>query len=583
MSDKDKDLDEIVKKYISKKKTVRAAATKERAALSSTTKPVPDGRAASQKETKPVSTSQSVSQKKRTTSKKELTTVLEDDEFFTESADVHLEKKEIEDLARNAVKAVTGGKVAPRRKPRRVTTATDEPICKGYIYFDNNATTLPCEQAIAAQTTWSRCFNASTSSSAAAPARKILEKSVNDLLSHCGVNTISHTAIFTSGASESNSFVINACIKAYKKSLKENAAERKPHLIISETEHSSIIKCADNLERLGEATVTKLRPTIYGNILPADVEQAIQINTCLISVMFANNELPIINNLNEIVEIAQRHGIPVHSDCVQIFGKFKINLKQLPVAAISISFHKFYGPKGVGACILRNDLIEGYGICAEIPGTQQNELRGGTENIAGIAGGMAALAYAHKNRKEKNAHLFELRDYLLSELAARFVFNDYSAYLHDDLDRSALAKVYTEALDDIAVTAKRAAPRRSYEKGELEIVSLGPPAAQKQFILPNTVLLSVCKNVGAPFCNVQLKDFLDKKKCIVSIGAACLTNSDKASHVVMAIGAPPVVRRGIIRVSFQDGNTKREINQFVKALEQGINAQCGDIEMAAAS
>ena len=548
MSDKDKDLDEIVKKYISKKKSVRAAATKqragslkERAALSSTTKPVP-----------------------------------EDDDFFTESTDVHLEKKEIEDLARNAVKAVTGGKVAQRRKPRG--PAVDEPICKGYIYFDNNATTLPCEQAIAAQTTWSRCFNASTSSSAAAPARKILEKSVNDLLSHCGVNTISHTAIFTSGASESNSFVINACIKAYKKSLKENAAERKPHLIISETEHSSIIKCADNLERLGEATVTKLRPTIYGNILPADVEQAIQINTCLISVMFANNELPIINNLNEIVEIAQRHGIPVHSDCVQIFGKFKINLKQLPVAAISVSFHKFYGPKGVGACILRNDLIEGYGICAEIPGTQQNELRGGTENIAGIAGGMAAMAYAHKNRKEKNAHLFELRDYLLSELAARFVFNDYSAYLHDDLDRSALAKVYTEALDDIAGTTSRAAPpRRSYEKGELEIVSLGPPAAQKQFILPNTVLLSVCKNVGAPFCNVQLKDFLDKKKCIVSIGAACLTNSDKASHVIMAIGAPPVVRRGVIRISFQDGNTKREINQFIKALEQGIKAQCGDI------
>ena len=137
---------------------------------------------------------------------------------------------------------------------------------------------------------------------------------------------------------------------------------------------------------------------------------------------------------------------------------------------------------------------------------------------------------------------------------------------------SKLAKVYkianySDYLDDSKT-----------DKDDIELISLGPPEDKKGFILPNTVLLSIAKNRGKPFCNVELKKFLDSKNFVISIGSACLTKSDKASHVLTAIGAPPVIKRGVIRISFGDNNTIEEINKFVKALQQAIDKQCADLK-----
>lgn len=418
--------------------------------------------------------------------------------------------------------------------------------CPKPIYFDNNATTLICPAAKKTHMEWLGCYNASSDSKIAKPARLLLEKAADSILLHCGVSSADYTPIFTSGATESNCFIIRACVKAYKKKLVEKGNSVKPHVIISAIEHHSIMECIDDLK--DEIDVSCVVPTIYGIILPEDVKKAIKDTTCLISIMFANNEIPAINNIAEIGRIAHDNRIPLHTDAVQVFGKFKIDLKKFSIDAISASAHKFYGPKGTGILIINNHLIEGYGITAEINGSQQFHLRGGTENIAGIASTLVALKSTFINRKTKNAKLYALREYFLKALSEHYKFGKFLDYINN-----------------------------SDQSTPLELVSLGPPPTEKNFILPNTILLSVVKNVGKPFCNVILKKHLDDNNCVVSIGSACLTSSDKASHVLKAIGAPPVIKRGVIRVSFNDSNTKAEIDTFIKILVKCIAKQCSDI------
>jgi len=241
----------------------------------------------------------------------------------------------------------------------------------------------------------------------------------------------------------------------------------------------------------------------------------------------------------------------MHSDCVQIFGKYKINIKRDNIDALSASAHKFYGPKGVGLLIVANTLIDGYGLTGEINGSQQKGLRGGTENVAGIASMLVALKHSFTRRKDKNEKLYKMRLRVLERLAKHFEFNEFANYVYNDQDQ---------------------------EKKDLELVSLGPPEDKRGFILPNTVLLSICKNRGRPFCNVDLKRYLDKRGYVVSVGSACSTSSAKASHVLNSIGATPVIKRGVIRISFGDQNTMNEVNKFASELVKAIKSQCGDLE-----
>jgi len=415
---------------------------------------------------------------------------------------------------------------------------------KPIIYFDANATTLICDKARKVMNEWAVCYNASSDSKIAKPVKQLIETASNAILTHCKVDASTHTAIFTSGATESNCFIIKACVRSYKKKLVERGSDLKPHVIISALEHHSIIECIKDLLIDGCIDVSYITPTIYGNVLPQDVEKEIKSNTCLISIMYANNEIPVINNIREIGKIAHERRIPMHSDCVQIFGKYKINMKDDNIDALSASAHKFYGPKGVGLLILSNALIEGYNITAEISGSQQHSLRGGTENVPGIASMLTALKHTFIKRQEKNAKLFALRNRLLKLLGEIYPFETYENMLNK------------QKTDERIV-----------------FVSLGPPSDKTNFILPNTILLAICKSEGKPFCNVVLKKYLDNCNVIVSIGSACLTSSDKASHVLTSIGASPVVKRGVIRISFNDNNTMSELDSFASLLKIGIEKQ----------
>jgi len=439
------------------------------------------------------------------------------------------------------------------------------------VYFDNNGTTLICPQAEKVHIKWLKCYNPSTSSELAKPEKKLIANVQDYILSRCNVSTATHKAIFTSGASESNCFIIRACVKAFKKKLMEKGSELVPHLILSAIEHSASMECAKDLTESGDAVVSYIQPTIYGNILPEDVEKEIKPNTCLISIMYANNELPVINNIKEISKIAHAHSIPLHSDAVQVFGKYKIDIKQDGIDALSASAHKFYGPKGIGLLIMSNDLINGYKITAEVNGSQQDGLRGGTENVPAIASMGTAMKYAFVNRSEKNKKLYRLRERCLEKLSKHYKFVSYQSYLYDESELPSIVPADTQT------DAKTDDKTDDNARRDIELVSLGPPEDKKGFILVNTILLAICKNKGRPFCNVDLKKFLDKKGFVISIGSACNTGSSRSSHVMSAIGAPDVIKRGVIRISFGDNNTNAEVDRFVAVLKEGIDAQCKDL------
>ena len=411
------------------------------------------------------------------------------------------------------------------------------------IYFDNSSTTIISPQAKNTYIKWLECYNSSTDSKIVKTAKEQIDSAKHYILNHCGVSAYTHTILFTSGGTESNCFIIRSCVEAFKRKLLKKNIILLPHIIVSAIEHHSITDCINDLVQTSQITATFIKPSIYGFINPADIQKEIKKETCLVIVMFANNEIPVINNLKEIGKVAHKFNIPVHSDAVQIFGKIKFDMAKNNIDSLSASAHKFYGPKGSGICIISNDFLKGYDMRAIINGTQQYNLRGGTENIPGILSLKTALENAFINRNKKNEHLFTLTNYLKEKLSEIF--------------KIATVLNYPSFLNTIS------------------IIFLGPVDITET--LPGTVLLSVCKQQGKPFCNVELKKYLDKNNIVVSIGSACNTNSEKSSHVLTALNLPPVIKKGVLRISFNDHNTKQEINKFINVFISGVKLQCADM------
>lgn len=441
-------------------------------------------------------------------------------------------------------------------------------VMKEVIYLDNNGTTFMCNSAIDAQIKWCKtCQNPSSNSSIAKPSKDLLEGAKNKMLEHCGANS-KYECIFTSGATESNCFIIRACVDAYHKIRKVI-----PTIITSTIEHESVKACCETLEENGLANITYIMPDITGRIQVNSVEEAIKTssNIALISIMFANNELGTINNIKEIGAVAHAYNIPLHCDAVQIFGKYKIMLEKNNIDSLSMSFHKLHGPKGLGVLFVKKELINGYQLKALIAGTQQNRLRGGTENIPAIAAGIAALEETFKKREEKNVKLADFRQYIIDTLSKKYPLGNYLDYVtyaqRDDIDR-----FNNEPIGDKEPEIAGETIIKPFK--DVELLVLGP--SDPSMVLPNTLLLSVVKNVEdryGHFCNVKLKEELDKRGVIVSIGSNCNSANKEASHVIKSIKAPAVVRRGVIRISLGDNNTKEEIREFCRSFEDAVEEQ----------
>lgn len=400
---------------------------------------------------------------------------------------------------------------------------------KKIYYFDSNATTFMPEVVVKTFIKWSNKGNASANY--CSNFRNISNLFKETLLKDN--NLSDYTIVYTSGASESNAFIITSSIRSYM-----NKTGHLPHIIISEIEHKSIILCCEQLEEDGLCHHTKLKVRTdeenYGTISPIDLQNAIRPNTCLVSIMTANNETGIINDIPQLASIAHKNRIPFHSDIVQYFGKFGI---YNGLDACSISFHKLSGPPGVGLCIIRNNFLDGYQLKPIIPGTQNNGLRGGTENIPGIIASYAAYKYNSIDRNKKNNYLLIIKKLFMSK------FNKYfPCFYITDFENE------------------------KYEYKKIFWIS----NKNNDKMLPNTILLSYYDD---NFCNILMKNELLKRNIIVSIGSACNTSIIKSSNVIYAHDIPKDLRSGVLRISFLDDITENEINYLIESFIDIINSK----------
>jgi cysteine desulfurase len=351
-----------------------------------------------------------------------------------------------------------------------------------------------------------------------------------------------YKVIFTSGASESNAAALRSIVEAYT-----DYRGVIPHVVMGAVEHKSLLAMAESFEERGRISLTLVAPRLGGHIHPDDVAAAIQRDTCVVCVMAANNETGALNDIAAIGRVCHARNVPFHCDAVQSFGKYLINPLAANVDSFSVSFHKFGGPPGIGMLVVKQKLLAGYNLEPLIYGSQNEGLRGGTENLPGIAGAFAATRLAMQKRAEKNRAMGKLRQTIVDSLAARFATRDYASYYR-------------------ALHSGAAMPTE-------EIVFIGGSGGTATQYLHNTILLSVVKRphpaVGRfkYVCNSEMKKRLEEFGIIVSIGSACNTASPKASHVLYAMKADEYIRKGALRISLGDNNTATEVKKFLEVFE----------------
>lgn len=399
------------------------------------------------------------------------------------------------------------------------TTAKFKPI-----YLNANGTTMPCENAINETIKWMYKYDTNSTEN-----KEMVEDVSDYILNLCNTDASNHCVIFTSGASESNSTIIRSVVDQYI--LKHSD---KPHIIISEIEHKSIIMCCQNLFMQNIIEYSMISPLKDGTINPLDVEYAIKKNTCLVSIMYSNNETGAINNIKSINKICKKYKIPFHSDAVQMFGKEKINVNEM--TAISMSFHKLYFLKGIGLLIIDKKFMESSGLKCVIAGTQQYGYRGGTMPHYLIAGSKIALIENFTNRDNKNKNILFLKNYMIEELNKIIKIVYYSD--------------------------------NNYHDEKLALILFGSKNNQ----MVNTCLFSVYSPIKK-FCNMNLKTDLEKENIIVSIGSNCNADSPDASHVLNALKVDSTIKRGTVRISLSDFTIKEDIDAFLTAFIKCIDKQ----------
>jgi len=283
-------------------------------------------------------------------------------------------------------------------------------------------------------------------------------------------------------------------------------------VIISSIEHHAILNAAEWLEKNG-FTVTRLPVDKTGLISPSDLEKVIDDKTTAVSVMYVNNEVGTVEPIRELAEIAHRHGALFHSDCVQAIPYMKIDVKELGVDLMSMSGHKFYGPKGIGALYIRNGVKLDKLICG---GGQERSQRGGTTNTPLVVGMAKALEIASKEMTANNAFIERLRDRFVDRVLKEIPYVRFNG--------------------------------------------------NKEHRIPSVANFSFEFVEGEGI--LMLMDF---NGIAVSSGSACSSGSLDPSHVLLAMGVPIEVSHGSIRFSFGKDNTMEEVDYTVDKLKETIS------------
>lgn len=319
------------------------------------------------------------------------------------------------------------------------------------------------------------------------------------------LNCLPREVVMTSGATESN----NTAIRGVAWWNRLNGGGN--HIITSAIEHHAVLHVVEGLRQHG-FEISIVEPDPDGLISPARIADAIRPDTCLISVMYANNEIGTIHPVQGIAELAHKHGITMHTDAVQAAGALPLDVEELGVDLLSLSAHKFYAPKGVGLLYVRRGTRMAW---QQLGGGQENARRAGTENVPGIVGMAAGLTFAVDRLAQRNAHNELLRDRLIEGI----------------LERVPDARLNGHARKRLA------------------------------------------NNVNLSFAGVEGESILldlDMHGIAASSGSACATGSTEPSHVLRALGIPEEMAQGSLRLTVGKDNTIDEIDRAIEVVSHSV-------------
>ena len=374
-----------------------------------------------------------------------------------------------------------------------------------YIYADNAATTKMSKTAVDAMLPYLTDYygNPSSLHTVGQEAAEALAKARHDIASCIGAES-DREIFFTSGGSEAdNQAIVSAAFIGAKKG--------KKHIISTKFEHHAVLHTLNRLERDGYE-VTLLDVGRDGVVKAEDVKNAIRPDTALVTIMYANNEIGTIQPIGEIGEICREAGVLFHTDAVQAVGHIPVNVKDDNIDMLSLSAHKFHGPKGIGVLycrrgIILTNLIEG--------GAQERGKRAGTENIASIVSMAAALKESCDNMESAGRHTAKMRDRLAEGLSKipHSVINGTMAH---------------------------------HVPGTLNMCFEGVEGE-------SLLLLLDAKGIGA------------------SSGSACTSGSLDPSHVLLSLGLPHEVAHGSLRLSINEEFTEEDVDYIIKSVTEVIS------------
>ena len=372
-----------------------------------------------------------------------------------------------------------------------------------FVYADNAATTSVSKTALDAMLPY-LTENYGNPSSLYSFAQKVTEalSDARETVANClGANP--REIYFTSGGSEADNQAIMSAARV-------GARKGKKHLISTKFEHHAVLHTLKRLEKEGYE-VTLLDVHEDGVVRLEDVKAALREDTCLVTIMFANNEIGTVQPIREIGALCREKGVPFHTDAVQAAGHMHINVEEMNIDMLSLSGHKFHAPKGVGALYVRRNiplfnLIEG--------GGQERGKRAGTENVAGIVALAAALKESCDNIDAVTPRITAMRDRLFTEL---------SKIPHSKIN------------------------------GSLEKHVPGTVNMCFEGIEGESLLL-----------------LLDRKGICASSGSACTSGSLDPSHVLLSLGIPHEIAHGSLRLSIGEYNTEEEIDHIISVVPQVV-------------
>ncbi len=377
-----------------------------------------------------------------------------------------------------------------------------------YIYLDNAATTKIDPLVLDAMMPYlTESYGNPSSVHAIGRESKVMIEDARDVIADF-IGARSSEIYFTSGGTEANNFAI--------KGLAFAQLGKKNNIITSPIEHSSVKDSLEYLQMRFGFNITYTPVNNYGLVDLEFIKNNISDKTLMICVMYANNELGVINDIKPIADIANDKKIFIHTDAVQSIGKIKFNVKEIGCTTASISAHKIYGPKGIGALYIKKEtlidkLIHG--------GKQERDRRGGTENIAYIAGFKKAVELLKKKMENDIAHYKKLKDKLTSKL--KYEFGD---------------KIIFNSPEG--------------EKSLNNIINISLNSAKVK-IDPDALIVK-----------------MDINGIAVSSGSACTSGSVQPSHVLKAIGKDDETAKSSMRISFGRNNKEKDIDKFVEVLKE---------------